>query len=307
MSNVVISESRRTRVWGEFPQDWFPLLDQREQIIFPLDSLSEIQSARSTITVDLPPIKWELVPSRDPFALSFKEFISLELDESEELLGKVYDLCRNLLEEAWKRGAKQAVVCDGELVLESRDIDGISNQDIERLAKERDKACYVFTAPDVIEESVWTPISGDDSYPTLEVYLGTEDSDDKGIVEESSPTYADLDTGNPSLKIFDANQFGEPLTRFSPLEMRRGEHLGRSYTYYNKRAKICVKDINGKINCTMYYVRLIRDWKGCALLQASPNRIGFIGRDVLRDLRIKLKLDPVEKTSLILEVASSMV
>jgi len=296
-----IRESRRVRVWGEFPQELLAGRSEREQTFIPLDSLSAKQK-ENTLTSDIPSIRWELISAKNPFALSFKDFINLGLNESEELLKIVYDSCKDLLEEAWRSGSRQAVICDGKIVFQTTDIDDISNE-VERLAKKHDKACYVFSAPDVIEESTWTPISGDDFYPTLRVYLGTEDSDEKEIVEKSSSIYADLDTGNPFYKIFNANQLAEPLTDVTPLQMRSGEHLGCSYTYYNKRVKICVKDINGNVNSIVCNVRLVRHWDGCALLQTSPNRVGFIGRDILRDLRIRLKFDPIEKATQILDVS----
>jgi len=308
MSSVLIiddnqmQKSRFAKIWEDSNQDWSMLAGEIEQVIIPTNSLTEIQRG-ATGTVDLPRIEWELLPSKDPFSLSYTEFINLELNETEELLKRVYDLCKNKLEEAWKEGTQQVMICEGEIVLRSKEIDGISSEDIKRIAKEKDKACYVFSAPDFVEESVWTSIDNGDSYPTLQVYLGTEDSDDNEIVENSSPVYADLDTGNPHLKVFDANQFSEPLTRFSPLQMRSGVHLNRNYTYYNKRVKICVKDVNGNINSITCTVRFIRDWVGCALLQASPNRTGFIGRDILLDLGIKIKLDASKRITQILDVS----
>ena len=297
-----IQESMRTRVYGEFPSDLLSLPSEREQVVMLPDSLSEKQQ-RGAITLDIPSIAWELIPSKNPFTLSFKEFVNLDLNESEELLKKVYDSFKDLLEEAWESGSRHAVICDGEIIFKTTDADDMLDDEVERLAKKYNKACYVFSAPDVIEESVWTPIGGDDYYPTLSVYLGTEDSDEKELVKKSSPICADLDTGNPFYKVFDANQLAEPLTKFTPLQMRSGEHLGRNYTYYNKRVKMCVKDINGNINSIVCLVRLVRSWKGCALLQVSPNRTGFLGRDILRDLKIRLKIDPLEKSTQILDIS----
>jgi len=297
-----IRESKRVRVWGEFPQDLLVEKSERDQISIPLNSLSAKQQ-ENTLTSDIPSIRWELISAKNPFALSFEDFINLGLIESEELLKIVHDSCKDLLKEAWRNGYRQAVICNRKIVFQTTKTDDISDE-VERLAKKYDKACYVFSAPDVIEESAWTPISGDDFYPTLSVYIGTEDSDEKNIIEKSSPICADLDTGNPFYKIFNANQLVKPLTDFTPLQMRSGEHLGRSYTYYNKRVKICVKDTKGNINSITCNVRLVRHWDGCALLQTSPNRVGFIGRDILRDLRIRLKLDSIEKTTQILDVSS---
>ena len=296
-----IREARRVRVWGEFPQEILAIIRRNEPVI-PLDSLS-IRQQEGIITVNIPPIQWELIPSKDPFSLSFRDFVNLRLNEAEELLKGVYNSCKNLLEKAWKSGFRHVIICDGKIVYETSDIEDISDDVVKRVGEKYNKACYVFSAPDVVEESGWTPISSDDFYPTLNVYLGTEESDEKEIVEHSSPICADLDTGNPHLKVFDANRLDEKLTKITPLHMRTADHLGQAYVYYTMRAKMCVKDANGNINSIICIVRLVRDWDRCALLQTSPNRIGFVGRDIMRDLRIRLKLNPIEKTTEILDVS----
>jgi len=238
-----------------------------------------------------------------PFSLSLREFRSLELDEVKKLLRRVYDLCEDLLEEAWENGFRQIVICDGKVIFESKDIEDIPNETIEQLAKEHDKACYVFSAPDVVEESAWTSVGHGDFYPTLCVYLGTEDLEESEIIKSFSPIYADLDTGNPSYKIFNAKRLAEQLTRFTPTQMRQGFHLNQAYIYFCQRVKMCVQDVGGNIASFIYNVRLVEDWDGCALLQASPNREGFVGRDVLCNLRIRLKLDSIEKITQILDVS----
>lgn len=296
-----IRESKRgPRILGEFPENLFSLITKKNQAIIPANSLSEKQ--QEGMITPVPPIDWELIPSRNPFSLSFEDFINLELDEANELLEKVHELCKDLLQSAWKKGVREVVICDGKIVFES--IDEITEETVTQLGKKYDKACYVFSAPDVIEESSWTPITGDDFYPTICVYLGSEDSDQKEIVENSSPIYADLDTGNPFYKIFDANQLIKQLAKFTTSQMRRGEHLNQKYTYFRKKVKMCVQDVHGKINSIIYSVRIIKDWSGCALLQVSPNRTGFIGRDVLRDLGIKLKIDSLKKTTQVIHVSS---
>lgn len=293
---------RGPRIYGEFPS-----ISEPKWTIGEIPRVQSFYGRQAIRSLEVPAGlgEWELVPSvhEEAFDLSLQDFLSLELGVAEEMLRRVSRLCRGLLEEAWGRGIQQVVICEGEIISESRDVDGIPSETVEKLARGRNKACYVFSAPDVIEESAWTSIDNNDYYPTLPVHLGTEDSDEKEILE-TNPINADLDTGNPSYKIFDANELTAPLTSFTPSEMRMAEHLKQEYTYYSKTAKICVKDISGNVSSMVCTIRVVRDWKGCALLQASPNRKGFIGRDALRALRIRLKLDPLEKTTQILDVMS---
>jgi hypothetical protein len=298
MSNIITIERqsydyRRFKLWQGTGQSQLPFLS---------GSLYDVQK-EATTTVDLPPINWELVLAKDPFSLSYEQFVNLELNEAEDLIKTVYDSCRSLIEKTWKEGYRHAVICGGKIVHKTADVKDLPEELVKKLGKKYDKACFVFSAPDIVEDSAWTPISTSDSYPTLRVYIGEEDSDEKEIVEKTPPIMADLDTGNPFYKIFDGNQFSTLVDSFSPFELRVGEHLGRSYTYYNKRLKICVMDNQGNVNSTVSLIRLVRNWAGCALLQASPNRVGFLGRDILRDLRIRIKLDPLKKVTQILDVS----
>lgn len=294
-------DSRRgPRILGEFTQGLFQLVQGEESGIQDETVYGQQSKIPAIPTIN----NWEFELPQDPFSLSLRDFLSLDLDVARDLQHAVYELCRKLLGEAWERGVRHAVICDGKIVFESRDTKDISNETIEKLAQKYNKACYVFSAPDEVEESVWTPVShNDDFYPTLCIYFGPEDFDESQIVN-SSPIYPDLDTGNPSYKIFDANQLPERLIKLTALQMRQGTHLGRNYTYFLGRVKMCVKDINGKINSIVCNVRVVRDWVGSALLQVSPNRTGYVGRDLLRDLGIRVELDPVKKITRILDVAS---
>jgi hypothetical protein len=295
-----IRESRRVRILGEFSQDL--LAPPKTEYGFGT-FLSQKQTKTSKSSIDLRFLRWELMPSKNPFDLSFEEFQGLNLNESEELVKTVYELCKDLIRDAWASGYRQVVICDRKIIYKTLEDEPITVEKIKELAKKHNKACYVFSAPDIVEESIWTQVTGEDSYPTLKVYIGLEETSEKDIVKECKPILADLDTGNPNLKVFNANLLDQALTTFSPFELREGEHLGSSYTYYQKRTKICVEDIKGKTNSVICFVRIIRDWDRCALLQASPNRTGFVGRDLLRALRIRLKIDSLKSTTQVLDVS----
>lgn len=241
-------------------------------------------------------------PSRNPFDITLSEFNTLSLHDVKELQTIAYEMCKDLIEQAWKEGLRQLILCDGKIIYETRDIHDISNELVEGIAKEWNKACYIFSSPDMVEDFDWTIVDDHDSYPTLGVYLGTKDSEENEIVNNTFPINADLDTGNPYLRVFDSNQLSEALTSFTPLEMRQGEHLGKSYTYFHKELKICVKDQAGKIHSTIKDTRIVKDWKGCALLRTSPNRIGFIGRDLIRDLVVGVELNPLKKTTRVIGI-----
>lgn len=237
----------------------------------------------------------------DPFDLTLNDFLRLSLDDATEMQKRAFELSKNLLEETWKKGIRQAVICDKKIIHETKNLDDIPNEFVEKLARSKNKACYVFSSPDLVEDCIWTGINDHDFYPTICLHVGTEDSNESDLINTPC-ILADFDTGNPYYRVFDANKFTEPITTFSALEMRQGIHLERNYTYFQKKVKICVKDENGEIHSITRNVRMVRDWNGCALLLASPNREAYVGRDVLRDLNVKLELDPSKRTTRILGI-----
>jgi len=296
-----VRESKRTRVMGEPLLD-LPVSKKSERLLLP-SMLGANQQETGQPSFDMTHFEWELLPTRDPFDLSFNEFLRLSPDESEEMLRKANNLCESLIQDAWSNGYRQVILCKSKIIFKTCDEEPISANKVEQLAKKYNSACYVFSAPDIVEESIWTPICGEDSYPTIKIFLGSEDAADKEIVNNSSPILADLDTGNPHYKIFDASLFSQELQKFSAFELREGVHLGCNYSYFSKRVKICVQDINGKINSFVCPVRMVRNWTRCAVIQVSPKRIGYVGRDLLRVLRMRLKIDAISSTTQILDVS----
>lgn len=241
-------------------------------------------------------VGWQYPPPKDPFSLSFEEYSRLTYGEASELQNEVHRRYSDKIDDAWRRGKKQIVICDGKIVCETDSLDDIPNDKIMKLAKKYNNACYVFSTSEMVEESAWTPINEDDDYPTIGIYCGAVDSEESEIVKKSPLINADFDTGNPAYKIFDANQLPESIASFLP-PLRYDLHLRRYYPYFEKTVKLCVEDSEGKIHSVVRDIRLVKDWTGSALLQVSPNRVGFVGRDLLRDLKIKVELDPIRKTT----------
>lgn len=93
----------------------------------------------------IPVICWVYPDTKDPFSLSFLEYSQLTDNETLELHEEVYRLSLQDIEDAWKRGKRQVVICDGKIVYETEDLEDIPNDKIMELAKKHDKACYVFS------------------------------------------------------------------------------------------------------------------------------------------------------------------
>ncbi|MDV3244468.1 MAG: hypothetical protein LYZ66_04745 [Nitrososphaerales archaeon] len=245
---------------------------------------------------------WRYEPPK-PFDISLAEFRRLSYEVVASLQKEVRRLCSRQIEDAWKRGMRQVVIVNNKVIFETKDIEDIPNEKIRALAEEHRKPCYTFTAPDLVEESGWTMVDSDDHYPTLGLYVGPEDSKESSL-ENFFPVDADFDTGNPNLKVFDASRLRGDLSQFDALDLRETEHFGKPYSFYQKKVKICVRDESNKIHSVVTRVRLVRDWAGCGLLQYSPNRTGFVGRDMLHLLRIKAELDPTKRVTRVYGISS---
>ncbi len=244
-------------------------------------------------------IRWGARSQDDPFRITLSEFLSLDLEDVERLYAIVATLCKRQLTEAWRSGAKKAVISDGTIVHTSPSEEGAPVDLVKALSQKLGRPCYVFSAPDAVEECVWNEVNDHDCYPTIDIFVGTESQPEADIIKAPAIP-SDFDTGNPNYRIFDASLFPKELTSFNAYELNGGVHLGMNYAYYERKVKVCVKDISGSTHSLVRRVRLVKNWKGGALLQASPNRRGYVGRDLVRDLRVKVELDPARKTTRIL-------
>jgi len=90
---------------------------------------------------------------RTPFSLTFDEFLKLDFTEIKHLYSQVHDSFKDTLESAWKKGIRHIVISNERIVKESDKIEHISDDEIKQLGQENNSACYVFSAPDFIEES----------------------------------------------------------------------------------------------------------------------------------------------------------
>jgi hypothetical protein len=235
----------------------------------------------------------------DPFNVSYDRFRQLGYDESQGLMDQVSSINSKILAKAWKEGVRQVVICKNEIVFSTTRLEDIPNELVMALAEKYDGACFVFSAPDLTEESAWsqdTPYGVD--YPTIPLYIGPESNNDSEIENKNkfAEIAADFDTGTATTKAFPARMLLSPLNEYSP-PLREVPHLDGTYKFFVKRAKVCSRSIEGKIHSTICGIRVVQEWDGCGLLQISPQRIGFVGRSIIGELNVKAQLDPIRKVT----------
>ena len=102
----------------------------------------------------------------NPFDIPLNEFLSMDVERVRELHMEVYRRCREVIEDAFRRGMRQVVICDGKIVYETRDLIDIPPEKIRELIERHKKPCYVFVAEDFVEESPWALI-GDEDYSLI--------------------------------------------------------------------------------------------------------------------------------------------
>lgn len=84
--------------------------------------------------------------------MSLEKFRTLRFEEYRRLSLKAYHLTRERVEGVFRKGVWHVVVCDGEVVYESRDVHGIPRSVLEDLMRKHGKPCYSFSKEDMVEE-----------------------------------------------------------------------------------------------------------------------------------------------------------
>ncbi|MFI5405341.1 MAG: hypothetical protein ACHQ1D_02380 [Nitrososphaerales archaeon] len=302
----VKESGRGPRIIGEIPSIPISHLNQNfsnNNVAFGQSSISTFNMISSPKQIEGMFIigQWEPQITRTPFELSFNEFSTLHYAEMMKLQDEAYKSCNTLLADAWARGKRQVIICDKRIVYETESDADLPNSFVEQIARQHDKACYVFVSPDIVEECQWSLIDSNDHYPTLSVYIGDPNLDSSKIDKEFTNINADFDTGNPKYKIFPSESFPSSLVPVPRFGLRNTNHLAKHYYYFDKDLQICVRSTGGIIHSVTCPVRIVTDWNNGALLQANPNRLGFVGRDLIRQLMIKIELDPIKNTTRIME------
>lgn len=232
----------------------------------------------------------------DPFSVSLADFLRMSSDQTRRLQSEVGATFRNLLQRKWKDGAKQVIICEGEIVYETSDEEEIISEIIDERARIRDKPCYAFSAPAAIEESAWSQVDGDDYYPTLNVEIAPVETVEG--VEQQTPLniVADFDTGNQMTKLFSAEQVGTLLGPINDMHWEQTESgPWGHYRYIRKPATLRVRDETGQTHQLRCSVQLVEKWETSNVRKWNRNRRGFVGRDVMRRLLLRIELDPATR------------
>ena len=234
---------------------------------------------------------------KDPFSITADELAALTVEEHEELLKKVYELCKDAILRAFSENPDvvEVVVCDGQVVYMARELGEIDMELLKDLMSRYGKPCYVFGRPEMVEEVPWSALNGD-WYPAVEFLVGSPGWNDQAMLERGRHVVADFDTGCPTYFLREeiARDIAPPP---QPPEVRMSIHLGRSFFYFTRRIKIGIRDIVGAFRSAQAYVAFVRRWAESPMTLINPAREALVGRKLMFDLALEITLNPVRRAT----------
>ncbi len=241
--------------------------------------------------------KIERAAEKDPFEIHASQRDSLNEEEIIALYELVFKKHGNMIERELDK-SPYIILCDSRVI--SRPLKEPSDEEIMALEKKHGKICYIIRR-DLIEEIKWAPLGDNDYYPTVELFLGDPGWSDEDIFNKGTKVIADFDTGNPNVAAF-SNEKLPFLKGVKPITPRRGtSHLGVSYYYQLRRAKVGVRDFQGKKRCIVKDCSCVLKWdrEKNPFLITNPNREGLVGRDIMMTFPFEVTLSPINKSSIL--------
>jgi len=247
----------------------------------------------------------EYLNSVDPFDIPLDKYRELVYNEGYSRVAnriiaeRLHKLHGDLIRKEFKRTKAQSIVlCNGKVIYSSKNRYEPSDEEIRKMEEEMGKPCFIITGEPMIEEkSSWSYLSAEDYYPTIETYIGVSSWKDEDVFKKGIRVICDFDTGNPEYMVLD-EEVCRRITEEVPIR-RIGYHLGMLYSYYPRNMRIGVTDGIRK-RCLNKIVEGVDNWhdvESNPYKIANPRREGFVGRDLMLRLFLKLILDPLSKES----------
>ena len=241
----------------------------------------------------------EYLENIDPFEIPLDLYHSLSSKEHHFLVKHLYATYGNwILYKFSETKVSALVLCDRKVVYASKNEYEPADSVIESIESKIGKPCYIINPPPLIEESArWSELWRGDYYPTLSISIGRVEWDDEKVFKDSLMINCDFDTGNPAYTVTDEN-----LLRTVSDDLRRlrtKPHLGILYSYRPYPLKVGVMD-NKNGRCLGKIVEGVVNWEDVEqnpYKVVNPNREGFVGRDIMLELLVKITLDPESKES----------
>ena len=194
-------------------------------------------------------------------------------------------------------GARALLLCDRKVVATAQTPEEFNLEEIRRIEHERDRVCFTYSEEDLVEECAWNSVGPDDAYPTLRMWLAPEAAAETALPDTGVEVIADFDTGNPrhprGFYAFDDST--RERAGISPGVPGVASHLGTAYYYTRSAALVGTADEQGMVRSHVASVRFIADWPLSPFVRVNRGRQGFVGREIMFGLRLRITLDPTTR------------
>ena len=266
-----------------------PINKYYEGVIIPIMS-----SFYAKLEIDLSKFLLKSPEVIDPFDMTFKEYMKLDEERVRNLQLRTLREKEKWIEENIKnRGADWIVVCGGEVVKWSSDIEEYPTKDeLKRIGKKYNRIPFVFFDLPLIEECGWSKTKHkDDYYPSVNVTINGKN--------RNLDIISDFDTGTRGvfLNLDELINYGI-VNRLDSYDFPMKErHLKRDYVAYIKRVKISVGVEKGKTDSLEFKSYCVSNWQKSPFCLINPDRKALIGRSILFKFKLKIELDGKEKAT----------
>jgi len=275
----------------DFASDELDLLEKR------LASVREKKNGGARVPV-LP------AATRDIFSITFEEYLAMSDEERDAIQDEAYEKYTKWIdEELGQRHARWMLVCGGTVIESSPTLQNYPRDEkLREVGEQYGLIPFVFAAQPLIEELTWAVLPDNDFYPRLSIIVAAEnknlhDSQGDGLI-----ITADLDTGSGDVFFDQAKLSNEGVIRRQ--EFRRANvhfHLGRPFRYHILPVLIGVVTEAGKIISGVIEALCVRDWSQSPFRLPNQSREALVGRNVLTQLSLQVKLDGRKKATHVLD------
>jgi len=241
---------------------------------------------------------------RDIFAITFEEYLATSDDERDAIQLEAYARYRKWIdEELRQRHARWMLVCGGTVIESSSTLRNYPKDEKFRAVGEQFGLIpFVFAAQPLIEESSWADLADDDFYPRLSIIVAAENKELRDPQNDGLIINADFDTGSGNAFFDHAKLSNEGIIQRQ--EFRRANlhfHLGRPFRYHILPILVGVVTEAGKIISKVIDALCVRDWAQSPFRLPNPSRQALVGRNVLAELELQVKLDGRRRVTHVLD------
>lgn len=241
---------------------------------------------------------------RELFAISFDEYLATPLEERHAIQISAYEKYSKWIEQELERHqARWILVCGGKVIESSPTLRDYPRREKVRLVGEQYGLMpFVFVRGPMIEESIWTVLPYNDSYPTLPIIAAAENEKPSSLKAKGwLITDADLDTGSPDVLIdYDRLVEKDIIASQNVDEVHTHSHLERQYHFHILPILIGVMTEAEKIIAGVIEVFCVRDWAKSPLILSNRSRQALVGRNLLYELPLRIELDGRKRITQIL-------